>query len=87
MTSADAPWRVVMPLDGKSEFIFTDLARDPQELHRRSKWSIKSLVSDVRRNHGEDAAAWLTEANQVAQWWGAERKRLWQYDESAESDE
>ncbi|KAK4087679.1 hypothetical protein Purlil1_8010 [Purpureocillium lilacinum] len=87
MTSADAPWRVVMPLDGKSEFIFTDLARDPQELHRRSKWSIKSLVSDVRRNHGEDAAAWLTEANQVAQWWGAERKRLWQYDESAESEE
>ncbi|KAJ6445486.1 sulfatase domain-containingprotein [Purpureocillium lavendulum] len=82
VTSADAPWRLVMPLDGKTEYKFTDLARDPMELHRREKWSIKGLVSDVRRHHGEDAAAWLTEANSVAQWWGAERKRLWQYEES-----
>ncbi|UNI19245.1 hypothetical protein JDV02_005442 [Purpureocillium takamizusanense] len=84
VTSADAPWRVVMPLDGKSEYVFTNMERDPLEKHPRSKWSINGLVSDVRRNDGEDAAAWLTEANQVAQWWGAERKRLWQYDEPTE---
>lgn len=81
VSSADAPWRLVMPLDGKTEFVFTDLGSDPLELERRTAWSIRGLVSDVRRQYGDEASKWLQEADLVTQWWRAERKRLWQWQE------
>lgn len=82
IASVDVPWRLVMPLDGQTEYVFTDLGSDPLELNRLPKWSIESLVSDVQQSHGEDAAKWLKEAELVSKWWAIERKRLWQYKQS-----
>ncbi|KAH6891468.1 alkaline-phosphatase-like protein [Thelonectria olida] len=79
VTSADAPWRLVMPLDQKTEYKFTDLTTDPLELKPILKWSVKTLTGAVNNVYGEDAAKWALEAEAVARWWGLERKRLWGY--------
>ncbi|KAF7553663.1 hypothetical protein G7Z17_g3444 [Cylindrodendrum hubeiense] len=79
VTSADAPWRLVMPLDHKSAYKLTDLKNDPLELDPLLKWSIESLASSARRKYDSDAEQWAIEAEAVAQWWGLERKRLWGY--------
>lgn len=79
ITSADTPWRLVMPLDKEIEYRFTDLVNDPLELDVLSKWNLKGLSKSIKKNHGEEAAAWVLEAEQVARWWGLEQKRLWGY--------
>ncbi|KAK5987239.1 hypothetical protein PT974_11363 [Cladobotryum mycophilum] len=79
ITSADAPWRLVMPIGEKAEYVFTDLKNDPLELQRLSKWSIQSLVHAVHHDFGEEAAQWLEEAEALALWWSKSRKRLWRY--------
>ncbi|KAF7559031.1 hypothetical protein G7046_g5124 [Stylonectria norvegica] len=79
VTSADAPWRLVLPLDQEVEYIFTDLSKDPLELKPLTGWSVKPLVASVTREYGEDAAEWVAEADAVARWWALERKRLWHY--------
>ncbi|KAG8362096.1 hypothetical protein FVEN_g2 [Fusarium venenatum] len=79
VTSADAPWRLVLPLDDKSEYRFTDLKNDPLELKPLEKWSKDDLVSTVKSKYGEDASQWVVEAEAVTRWWGLERKRLWGY--------
>ncbi|KAG6107811.1 hypothetical protein E4U14_003995 [Claviceps sp. LM454 group G7] len=82
ITSSDTPWRLVLPLDKKTEYIFSDLGSDPMELERVLEWSLSSLASTVRRKHSEEAAAWLREAEKVGLWWASERKRLWKYNPS-----
>jgi hypothetical protein len=79
LTSADTPWRLVLPLDEKSEYRFTDLKNDPLELKPLEKWLMKDLVIVVKSKYGEDAPQWAVEAEAVARWWGLERKRLWGY--------
>ncbi|CAM1510727.1 Fc.00g034100.m01.CDS01 [Cosmosporella sp. VM-42] len=86
LTSADAPWRLVMPLDQNSQYRFTDLENDPLELKPLEKWSMKELTDGVESAYGEDATRWAVEAEAIAQWWGLERKRLWGYN-PGESDE
>lgn len=82
ITSSDTPWRLVLPLDKKTEFVFSDLGRDPMEQQRLSEWSVNSLASTVRRKCGAEAAEWLLEAEKVGLWWVSERKRLWNYNPS-----
>ncbi|KID84895.1 sulfatase domain-containing protein [Metarhizium guizhouense ARSEF 977] len=79
MTSADVPWRLVLPWDDSAEYVFTNLEKDPLELDGILNWSLEGLVSDVERHLGTDAATWVREAASVARWWGMERKRLWKY--------
>jgi arylsulfatase A-like enzyme len=79
VTSADAPWRLVIPLDRASQWRFTDLKNDPLELEPLEKWSMEQLVGDVRNLYGEEASQWVVQADAVAQWWAWERKRLWGY--------
>lgn len=79
ITSADAPWRFVLPLDEKSEFRFTDLAGDPLELHPQEDWTMDALSEAVKQKHGDEAMQWLVEAEKIGRWWGLERKRLWGY--------
>ncbi|KAH6987092.1 alkaline-phosphatase-like protein [Ilyonectria destructans] len=79
VTSADAPWRLVMPLDAKSVYTLTDLENDPLELDPLLKWSVGSLASSARRKYNSDASEWVIEAEAIARWWGLERKRLWGY--------
>ncbi|KAH7186607.1 alkaline-phosphatase-like protein [Fusarium oxysporum] len=79
VTSADAPWRLVIPLDRASQWRFTNLKNDPLELEPLEKWSMEQLVGDVRNLYGEEASQWVVQADAVAQWWAWERKRLWGY--------
>ncbi|OAA37412.1 Sulfatase domain containing protein [Metarhizium rileyi] len=83
ITSADAPWRLILPLDKKTEYVFSDLGQDPMELKRVLEWSINSLASTVRAEYGDEAGDWLIEAEKVGLWWSAERKRLWHYNPSS----
>ena len=79
ITSADAPWRFVMPLNVDVAYSFTDLAHDPLELKPMSEWSFDDLAEAVDKDHGEEAGQWLREAILIADWWMLERKRLWGY--------
>ncbi|KAJ3454273.1 hypothetical protein MRS44_018167 [Fusarium solani] len=79
VTSADAPWRLVMPLDQGSRYRLTDLKSDPLELEPLEKWSMGELASEAGSRHGVNASRWAVEAEAVARWWAAERKRLWGY--------
>ncbi|EWG45154.1 hypothetical protein FVEG_15801 [Fusarium verticillioides 7600] len=79
VTSADAPWRLAVPLKKDLEYTFTDLGKDPLELDALDKWSIKSMIKAVKRQYGDDAATWVKEADEVAHWWALERRRLWGY--------
>ncbi|KAF4502821.1 hypothetical protein FAGAP_977 [Fusarium agapanthi] len=79
VTSADAPWRLVIPLDRASQWRFTNLKNDPLELEPLEKWSLEQLVGGVRNLYGEEASKWVAQADAVSQWWARERKRLWGY--------
>ncbi|KAL3952679.1 hypothetical protein ACCO45_012622 [Purpureocillium lilacinum] len=81
MTSADVPWRLVIPVgDEQSELVFTDPKDDPLELHRTTAWAVPGLQKKIRATYGEDAATWVGEAEAVAQWWAQSRRRLWHYE-------
>ncbi|KAM5355079.1 hypothetical protein ACJ41O_001725 [Fusarium nematophilum] len=79
MTSADTTWRIVIPLDGSSQYRFTDLEHDPLELAPLERWSIQELEGAVAKSYSNDAAKWAVEAESISRWWGLERKRLWGY--------
>ncbi|KAL2755537.1 hypothetical protein ACRALDRAFT_2027268 [Sodiomyces alcalophilus JCM 7366] len=80
VTSADAPWRLVMPLEGRAfEYQVTDLSDDPLELRPVVSWSLDEAVDAVREEMGSEAAQWLSEAVPVARWWSLERRRLWRH--------
>lgn len=84
VTSADAPWRLAVPLKKDLEYTFTDLGKDPLELEALDKWTIKSMIKAVKRQYGDEAANWVREADEVAHWWALERRRLWGYNPQAE---
>ncbi|KAH7176881.1 alkaline-phosphatase-like protein, partial [Dactylonectria macrodidyma] len=79
ITSADVPWRLVMPLGKVFEYTFTDPESDPLELKPIAAWSIDELIVAVRVKYGKEAAKWVSEAPAVGQWWSLERQRLWKY--------
>ncbi|KAM5348129.1 hypothetical protein ACJ41O_007953 [Fusarium nematophilum] len=79
ITSADAPWRLAVPLKGDLEYTFTDLGQDPLENDPLDQWSIKPMITAVKRKYGDKAADWVKEADEVAHWWAVERTRLWGY--------
>ncbi|ROT36495.1 alkaline phosphatase-like protein [Sodiomyces alkalinus F11] len=80
VTSADAPWRLVMPLEGRAyEYRVTDLSKDPRELGPVKSWSVDEAVKAVGEEMGQEAAQWLSEAVPVARWWSLERRRLWRH--------
>ena len=79
ITSADAPWRLVMPLGLEVAYVLTDLKTDPLELKPVSEWTQKALLRKAKERFGAEAAAWAEEAEAVARWWVIDRKRLWGY--------
>ncbi|KAF4997392.1 hypothetical protein FGRMN_3883 [Fusarium graminum] len=84
ITSADAPWRLAIPLKKDLEYTFTDLGQDPLELDPLDKWAIKPMIKAVKRKYGDEAADWVREADEVAHWWALERRRLWGYNPDKE---
>lgn len=85
VSSAATPWRVVVPLDGESQYIFSDLRTDPNELDTLTGWKIDYLLPAVKTKHGAAARQWLKEADEVASWWVKEMHHLWNYDKDSSS--
>lgn len=80
VSSAATHWRVIIPLEEDFTYTFSDLETDPNETDTIEKWSIKELLPEVRKKHGEDAAKWLEEAEEVTRWWSREMHRRWNYE-------
>ncbi|KAF3482910.1 sulfatase domain-containing protein [Arthroderma uncinatum] len=85
VSSAATPWRVVIPLDGESQYSFSDLKTDPNELDPLSAWKVSYLLPAVKSKHGADARQWLKDADEVARWWVKEMHHLWNYHEGSDS--
>jgi hypothetical protein len=84
VTSADTPWRLVMPLDQTNRWRFTNLEKDPLELRAIEDWSMERLAVQVRSIYGGEASQWIAEADAVGRWWAWERMRLWGYNVTGE---
>jgi hypothetical protein len=79
MTSADAPWRLVIPLEKVVPFQLTNLREDPMEKSPVSGWSKEELIQQTLATYGDDAVKWVEEAIPVSKWWRDERRRLWRH--------
>lgn len=85
VTSASDRWRAIVPIakdDGTSStspYRFSDLETDPHELDVMEEWTLEGLYSEVRKKHGEEAEAWLGDADAVSKWWVKEMHRRWNY--------
>ncbi|KAJ5812001.1 Alkaline phosphatase-like alpha/beta/alpha [Penicillium riverlandense] len=77
VSAADVPYRLILPMKEDFEYRFTDVGVDPGEKEPISSWSLDDLVEDVYDKHGEDAAAWLQDAEKVGVWYINEQKRIW----------
>ncbi|RJE18711.1 Sulfatase domain protein [Aspergillus sclerotialis] len=82
VTSAAAPYRLVLPLTKDFEFAFSNLEKDPDEEHIINEWNLKGLLKKVKNEHGKEAAKWVQDAESIAKWWIEERKRVWNYHET-----
>ncbi|EFQ99990.1 sulfatase domain-containing protein [Nannizzia gypsea CBS 118893] len=85
VSSAATPWRVIIPLDGQSQYIFSDLSTDPNELDVLTGWRVSYLLPAVKSKHGAAAKQWLQEADEVASWWATEMRHLWNYNKGSSS--
>ncbi|PGG95678.1 hypothetical protein AJ80_09924 [Polytolypa hystricis UAMH7299] len=79
ITSAAVPYRLVIPLSKDYQFRFTNLEKDPNELHPSEEWTLDDMFARVSRYHGEAAAKWVAEADAIGRWWAKERHRLYHY--------
>jgi hypothetical protein len=79
MRSADAPYRLIVPLVPEVEFRFTDPSHDPQEEKPIKAFDFIPLLKAIRRKHGEDAANWTHDAAQAAQWWITDNRNRYEY--------
>jgi hypothetical protein len=77
--SAAVPYRLILPLAPDTEFVFTNLETDPDELNPLRGWTREEVMDRVREQHGDEAAEWVTDATKVGRWWVDERKRLWHH--------
>ncbi|KAI2792351.1 hypothetical protein POX_b02388 [Penicillium oxalicum] len=82
ITAAGTPWRLILPLKENFEYIFSDLDKDPGELHPINSWTMHDLVKEVSTKHGDAAVEWAQDAEQVGKWWVNEQRRNWGYREA-----
>lgn len=80
MRSADAPYRLIIPLVPEAEFRFTDLSQDPREERAIKAFDLEPLKKIVEEMHGEDAANWIHDAAHAAQWWVTDNWNRYEYD-------
>ena len=79
LRSASKPYRLVIPLVPDVEWRFSDVDRDPLELHTAQSFNLLPLLEQVGKLHSDDAVEWIKEAAHVAQWWVAENWRRYEY--------
>ncbi|KAF4470969.1 hypothetical protein FALBO_2110 [Fusarium albosuccineum] len=79
ITSADVPYKMVIPLAKVTEYRMVDAVNDPLEENAIASWSAEGIVDEARSKFGDEAAQWASEAVPVGNWWALERQRLWRY--------
>lgn len=79
VTSADTPWKLVIPFGQVFPYSFSDLSNDPLQLNPTLSWTIEEVMQRAGDEHGPKAATWAQEAELVGKWWSTERKRLWRH--------
>lgn len=79
ITSTTSSFRLVLPLKDEFAYRFTNLAKDPGEVHPVRAWTMSRLRSLLTAEYGVEAAAWADEAEKVGRWWVNEQKRIWDY--------
>lgn len=85
MRSAARPqFRLVVPLVVDLEWRFTDLNRDPDELHPIQHFSLLDLFEALEDEYGEDGTNYLREAAHVAEWWVLDNWRRYGYSPAIE---
>ncbi|KAJ5095988.1 hypothetical protein NUU61_005344 [Penicillium alfredii] len=82
VTTANDPYRLVLPIKDGFEYTFSHLLDDPGERKRMKAWTLKDLIKSVKPKYGDEAAAWLQDAEQLGKWWVVEQRRIWGYQES-----
>lgn len=87
VTSADAPWMLVIPFSQVFPYRLADLENDPLELDPIVAWSTEEVLEKAELRFSAEAAQWAREAELVGKWWSAERKRLWKYHLRAKTSE
>jgi hypothetical protein len=81
VTSADTPYRLILPIREGFEYVFTHLDKDPGEQHPMKTWTLSEIVEEITTKFGEDAASWTEDAEQVGKWYVNEQRRIWGYRE------
>ncbi|KAJ5159529.1 uncharacterized protein N7482_006533 [Penicillium canariense] len=79
LRSAPKPYRLVIPLVPDVEWRFSDVDKDPHELHTLQSFSLPPLLDQVAAAHGEEALQWVIDAAHVTQWWVGENWRRYEY--------
>jgi hypothetical protein len=79
LRSGPKPYRLVIPLVPDVEWRFSDVDKDPLELHTVQSFTLPPLLEEVAKVHGEDAVNWVIEAAHVTRWWVSENWRRYEY--------
>ncbi|OOQ88530.1 sulfatase domain protein [Penicillium brasilianum] len=79
LRSGPKPYRLVIPLVPDVEWRFSDVDKDPLELHTVQSFTLHPLLDEVAKVYGEDAMNWVIEAAHVTRWWVSENWRRYEY--------
>ena len=87
VSSAAKPYRLVLPICKPGVYRFTDTEVDPNEISAIEGNSISALAKSLRRKFGDQAAGWVSEAEQIGKWWVLEQRSRWGYDGASLQDD
>ncbi|RHZ73710.1 hypothetical protein CDV55_108103 [Aspergillus turcosus] len=78
-SAAKPAYRLVIPLIDDLEWRFTDLEKDPNELHPVKNFDLVDLAEKLQKEYGSDVTDWVRDAAHVASWWVGENWRRYRY--------
>ncbi|KAH2272923.1 hypothetical protein KXW96_005194 [Aspergillus fumigatus] len=78
-SAAKPAFRLVIPLIDDLEWRFTDLEKDPNELHPIKNFDLVDLARKLEKQYGPEVTNWVRDAAHVASWWVGENWRRYRY--------
>jgi arylsulfatase A-like enzyme len=78
-SAAKPAYRLVIPLIDDLEWRFTDLEKDPNELHPIKNFDLIDLAHKLEKEYGPEVIDWVRDAAHVASWWVGENWRRYRY--------
>jgi hypothetical protein len=87
VSSAAVPYRLVLPICKAGVYRFTSNDLDPDEIRPIEANSVQELQKRVTYYYGDDASAWIDQAEKVGKWWVLEQRRRWRYSGASLQDD